>query len=95
MAPNLNDPEAFWGAALGDATSTTSIELQKQPQNQWQVHPHSRRVRACRYRVAVQTNPSAIHSTNGRQGGPSKIWVCHLHIGFTGAKVNHRAKPIQ
>jgi hypothetical protein len=36
---NLNDLEAFWAAALADATSTTTIELQKQPQNQWQVHP--------------------------------------------------------
>src|SRR5664279_5347789 len=36
---NLNDLEAFWATALGDATSTTTIELQKQPQNQWQVHP--------------------------------------------------------
>jgi hypothetical protein len=37
--PNLGDLETFWGTALGDATSTTVIELQKQPQNQWQVHP--------------------------------------------------------
>jgi hypothetical protein len=37
--PNLNDLETFWATALGDATSTTTIELQKQPQNQWQVHP--------------------------------------------------------
>jgi hypothetical protein len=36
---NLNDLEIFWATALGDATSTTTIELQKQPQNQWQVHP--------------------------------------------------------
>ncbi|HEY0785111.1 MAG TPA: hypothetical protein VGD62_04520 [Acidobacteriaceae bacterium] len=37
--PDLNDLEAFWATALGDATSTTTIELQNQPQNQWQVHP--------------------------------------------------------
>jgi hypothetical protein len=37
--PNLTDLETFWATALGDATSTTTIELQKQPQNQWQVHP--------------------------------------------------------
>jgi hypothetical protein len=36
---NLNDLETFWATALGDAISTTTIELQKQPQNQWQVHP--------------------------------------------------------
>jgi hypothetical protein len=37
--PNLTDLETFWATALGDATSTTTIELQKLPQNQWQVHP--------------------------------------------------------
>jgi hypothetical protein len=37
--PDINELETLWGIALGDATSTTVIELQKQPQNQWQVHP--------------------------------------------------------
>ncbi len=36
---NLGDLEIFWATALGDATSPITIELQKQPQNQWQVHP--------------------------------------------------------
>jgi hypothetical protein len=36
---NLASLENYWPTALCDATSTTTIELQKQPQNQWQVHP--------------------------------------------------------
>jgi hypothetical protein len=28
-----------WENAIGDATSTATLESQKQPQNQWQVHP--------------------------------------------------------
>jgi hypothetical protein len=36
---DINALETLWGIALGGATSTTVIELQKQPQNQWQVHP--------------------------------------------------------
>ena len=36
---NIDELETLWGIALGDATSTTVIELQKLPQNQWQVHP--------------------------------------------------------
>jgi hypothetical protein len=36
---NIQDLEAQWATALGQATSTATLESQKQPQNQWQVHP--------------------------------------------------------
>jgi hypothetical protein len=37
--PNLNELEAEWGTAIGQATSPVTLENQKQPQNQWEVHP--------------------------------------------------------
>jgi len=36
---NLNQREADWSTMLCDSTSTGTLENQKQPQNQWQVHP--------------------------------------------------------
>jgi hypothetical protein len=36
---NIGYLQANWPVALGQATSPTTIESQKQPQNQWQVHP--------------------------------------------------------
>ncbi len=36
---NLDDLEAQWSTMLCDSTSTGTLENQKQPQNQWQVHP--------------------------------------------------------
>jgi hypothetical protein len=36
---NIVDLEAQWSTMLCDSTSTGTLENQKQPQNQWQVHP--------------------------------------------------------
>ena len=36
---NIQDLELQWATALGQATSTETLQSQQQPQNQWQVHP--------------------------------------------------------
>jgi hypothetical protein len=36
---NINDLDARWSVILGQTTSPVTLENQKHPQNQWQVHP--------------------------------------------------------
>ncbi|MGZ4869068.1 MAG: hypothetical protein ACXV2F_01730, partial [Halobacteriota archaeon] len=36
---DLKDLEKQWEVAIGEASSSLTIEQQKKPENQWQVHP--------------------------------------------------------